>query len=273
MASNLIVLSTSARCHGLKPRVAAEEDLRVCFQWLWERLRAQMTFFSTTRTRGGKLKKATLKRVGSAASELAALHEQHHALGEAVYALGIVFLAQAGSEGPGEGLIESGLDASEIGLNEVVRRGVALAIDKFDEQLALRIGELLHARGVFLLDGSLHHLHVLVAGALVGQRLQVFVGFLDDGVALLGDGQHLLHVSHQSVVGLPLLLVFERGKGIDVDIVHLDVLDGVALAEHLSHLHHGHKRGGVHVDLAVFGMHPAHFSTLPQPGQRQQATS
>ena len=117
------------------------------------------------------------------------------------------------------------------------------------------VGELLHARGVLALYLLLHKLHVLVLGFFVGQCLQIVVGLDNEHVHLLGDGQHLLHVINQSVVSLSLLGILKHGLRVAVDGVQLNILYAVAALKCFSHLHHGHKRGVVHVDLAVLGMH------------------
>ena len=54
--------------------------------------------------------------------QLAALYLPHNALGETVYAVRVVLLAQAGTEEPGKGLVHAGTGLSEKGLDEVVRR-------------------------------------------------------------------------------------------------------------------------------------------------------
>ena len=54
--------------------------------------------------------------------KLSSLNHSYYALGETVGAFGIVFLHQAGSEGPGEGLIDASLDGTEKSLYELVRR-------------------------------------------------------------------------------------------------------------------------------------------------------
>ena len=61
----------------------------------------------------------------------------YDALYEAVVAIGIIFFLQTGLEGPGEDLIESGSSRPEEGLYDFVAGLIALAIDEFDEQLAL----------------------------------------------------------------------------------------------------------------------------------------
>ena len=74
-------------------------------------------------------------------------------------------------------------------------------------------------------------------------------------VHLFGDGQHLLHVIHQTVVSLPLLFVLKRGLWINIDVVELDILHGVSAQKHLAHPHHWHESGGVHVDRSILGSH------------------
>ena len=71
---------------------------------------------------------------------------------------------------------------------------MGLAVDKLNEELALRIGELLHARSIGGLDFLLHQLHVLLACLIVGQRLHILIGLDDDLVTLLGDRQHFLDI-------------------------------------------------------------------------------
>lgn len=54
-------------------------------------------------------------------SELTGLYQQDDTLGETVGALSIVFLFQAGTESPGEGLPESGAYGAHEGLHNLIR--------------------------------------------------------------------------------------------------------------------------------------------------------
>lgn len=106
---------------------------------------------------------------------------------------------------------EAGTHRTEKGLDEVIAGTVAFTVDKLDEQLALTIGELLHAWRVLLPDGRLYAFHVLVLGLLVGQCLEVITGLDDDAIDFLGNGQHFLHIVDQAVEGSTLLGVLETG--------------------------------------------------------------
>jgi len=66
------------------------------------------------------VRKKNLEGMGWRRLQLAALHLPDDALGEAVDAIGVVVLLEAGAIEPGEGLIEPSLDRSEDGLDEVV---------------------------------------------------------------------------------------------------------------------------------------------------------
>ena len=98
-------------------------------------------------------------------------HHQDYTFGESVHALGIVTFLQRGTERPRKGLIETGFHGTEKRLNQIIGLGVTLAIDKFDEQLSLRIGELFHAWRIFLFYVFLHQFHVLILRFFIGQRL------------------------------------------------------------------------------------------------------
>ena len=97
-------------------------------------------------------------------------------------------LLQTGTVEPCKGLIEACLHGAEDGLDEAVGSGLALAVDEFNEQFALRVGELLHSRRIGTLDVLLDQAQMLVARLLIGQRLQVFVSLTDNEIALLCNG-------------------------------------------------------------------------------------
>ena len=80
----------------------------------------------------------------------------HHSFCQPIHTVRVVLLVEAGTEQRGESLVEAGTDRAEEGLDEVIGRGVALTIHQFDAELALCIGEFLHARSVSLLDVLLH---------------------------------------------------------------------------------------------------------------------
>ena len=129
---------------------------------------------------------------------------------------------------------------------------MALAVDELDEQFSLRVRQFLHAWRIGALDIFLNQFQVFVAGFLVGQRLQVFVGLDDDIMTFLRNGQHLLHVVNQAVILLALLLVLESGLRIHIHVVHLHVLNAIAVDKRLTHFHHWHIGGRIHHDLTVF---------------------
>ena len=139
----------------------------------------------------------------------------------------------------------------------MIRRRIALAIHQLNQQFALRIRQLLHAWRVLLAYAALHTLHVLVLSLLVWQRLQKLVGLYNYRIHLLGYGQHLLDISHKPVVSLPLASVGKYGLRIDIQRIQLNILYAVALVQHLAHLDHRHKRGRIHIHLAVFGVDTA----------------
>ena len=68
---------------------------------------------------------------------LSGFDHQHDAFRKTVHALGIVFFLQRGAEAPGEYLPEASTQRPHEGLDHVVARGMALAVDEFDEQFAL----------------------------------------------------------------------------------------------------------------------------------------
>ena len=185
------------------------------------------------------------------ALDLSRLHLSYHSLSQSVHAIGVVFLGEAGTESPGESLVETGFHRSEEGLDELVGRGAALAVHQLDAELALRIGELLHSRRVFLLDAFLHQLHVGILRLLVGEGFEIFARLDDNLSHFLGDGEHLLHVIHQSVVSQALLVVLEGRLWIDIYIIYLYILYAVAAIQYLSHLHHRLEGRVVHIHLPV----------------------
>ena len=129
---------------------------------------------------------------------------------------------------------------------------MTLAVNQFDKQLTLRIRQLLHPGLIFLHDALLHTFHVLLARLLVGQRLQVGRRLHHNHACLLGNGQHRLYVLHQSHVGTLLFLTAECHGWKDIDIVHLHVLNAVAVLQHLTYPHSGYEGGTVHVHLLPF---------------------
>ena len=78
------------------------------------------------------------------ALELAGFDLANDALDHGIFSLGVVFLLEAGLEGPGEDLVEGGAGGPEEGLDDLKAGLVAFSIYKFDEKLSLSEGELLH---------------------------------------------------------------------------------------------------------------------------------
>ena len=191
----------------------------------------------------------------SFSSNLPTLHLLHDALGEAVNAFGVVFFFERRAVEPRESLIETGFHRAENGLDEAVGSAVALAIDEFDEEFSLRIGQFLHARRVSFLDVGLDEFQMLVASFFVGQSLEIFVGLADDLVTFLRNRQHFFHVIDEAVVLLSLLLVFEGRGRINVDVLQLDILNRIAVGKGFSDFHHRLEGRRVHIDSSVFGIH------------------
>ena len=140
-------------------------------------------------------------------------------------------------------------------MDEAVGSAVALAIDEFDEEFSLRIGQFLHSRRVGFLDVGLDEFQMLIAGFFVGQSLEIFVGFANDLVAFLRNRQHFFHVIDESVVLLSLFLVFEGRGRINVDVLQLDILNRIAVGKGFSDFHHRLEGRRVHIDSSVFGIH------------------
>ena len=126
---------------------------------------------------------------------------------------------------------------------------MALAIDEFDEQLALRIRQLLHPGLVGLHDALFHSFHVFVAGFLVGQRIQIFRRFHHNHVGLLGNRQHSLYVFYKPRIGSLLFLAAEGNRRKDIDVVHFHKQKAVAILQHLSYLDRRNKAWAVIVRL------------------------
>ena len=130
---------------------------------------------------------------------------------------------------------------------------MALAVDELDEQFSLRVRQFLHAWLIGAEDVVLHALDMLVLRLFVGQRLQILSRFNEHLSGLLGDGQHLLHVVHQSLVRLRLFLVLERQLRVHVHVVHLHILDAVAFMQCFPHLHGRHEGRRVHLCEHLLG--------------------
>ena len=147
--------------------------------------------------------------------ELSCFHLADNTFYQFVLILGTVFLLEAGTEGPGEDLIEGCLGGTEECLHYLVGGLVAFPIHKLDEQFALGIGELFHFGLVGFVNIVFHSLDECVLLLLGGQPVQSLARLLDEAVHLLRDGQHLLHVIDEAVVGAPLLLALELQRRTD----------------------------------------------------------
>ena len=130
---------------------------------------------------------------------------------------------------------------------------MAFTVDELDKQFALRISQLLHLRLIGTEDIFLHTFDVFILRLLVRQHVKQLGCLYQHLSGLLGDGQHLLHVVHEAHVCLCLFLVLESQLRIHIHVVHLHILDAVALIEHLSHLHCRHEGGRVHLCQHLFG--------------------
>lgn len=170
-------------------------------------------------------------------SELSALYEQDDAFGQGIVACRVVFLLEAGAEQGGKRLVEAGTEGAEEGFHQVVAGRAGLSVHQLYQQLALCEGEFLHAGHVLFLQALFDPLQVFLP-FLRRKGLEVFVGFDDDLVHLLGDGQYLLDVAHQAVVlrTRPFVLELERLE--DVDGGKLHIRDGISFVNaHGSEIH------------------------------------
>ena len=159
-------------------------------------------------------------------SELSALYEQDDAFGQGIVACRVVFLLEAGAEQGGECLVEAGTKWAEEGFHQVVAGRAGLSVHQLYQQLALCKGEFLHAGHVLFFQALFDPLQVFLP--FLGRKgLEVFVGFDDDLVHFLGDGQYLLDVAHQAIVlrARPFVLELERLE--DVDGGKLHIRDGI----------------------------------------------
>ena len=100
---------------------------------------------------------------------LTGLDEEDAAFGETVVDIGVVLFLQTGAEEGGEGVVEDSLETTHIGANEFEGGLVALAVDEFDEEFALRESQFLESWRVEFLEFFFCLFHILVLGTLVGQ--------------------------------------------------------------------------------------------------------
>ena len=168
---------------------------------------------------------------GGRLSELSAFHHQYDALHQGILARGVVLFLQAGAEECGEGLVESGFERTHEGTHQLEGCLVIFPVHQFDEQFALGKGEFLHAGRILFLQPLFHGFDVPAPCLFVRQGLQKFVGFYDDAVYFLGNGQRLFHVAYQLVVFCLRTFVLEFQWLENVDGGQLHVGDGVALVD------------------------------------------
>ena len=141
---------------------------------------------------------------------------------------GVIACLEAGTEEFAEGLPESGSECSQEGLEDAVTALVGLAIDEFDEHLALTLGHLLHLRLVLVEQLFLKAFEVglLLLLSLIG--VDVLIGLKQRRTDEFGVGQRLLDVTHGLPVVFLLGLVAEALSRIDDDGVEDDHRQRVA---------------------------------------------
>ena len=131
---------------------------------------------------------------------------------------------------------------------------MALAIDEFNQQFPLRIGQFLHTGLIFLHDALFDAFHVFRLCFLIRQRFQIFCRFHHDHISLFGNGKHQLDILHQTHVSAFLFFVLKGNRRKDIDIVHLHILNAVTAFIDLANLHGRNESGTVHIDLLRFGL-------------------
>lgn len=150
---------------------------------------------------------------------------------------GGVFLVLVGVE-PGfhvhaeefaESLPETGAETSEEGLHDVEGALVGFPVDEFQQDLALILGHVLYHGLILLEDILLEALEMLLARLLVGDCLDIFVGFAKGGESEFGVRESLAHVAHGAPIEFLLLLILELHGRIDKEIVEYGHPDHIAI--------------------------------------------
>ena len=118
-----------------------------------------------------------------------------------------------------EGLPETGSETAEEGLDDIEGTLVGLAVNQFEQNLALILGHVLHDRLILLEDVFLKVFKVLFTCFLVGDGLDILVCLAKRGKGKFCVWQRLADIADSAPIELLLFFVFEFHRGIDVEIV------------------------------------------------------
>ena len=127
-------------------------------------------------------------------SNLSTFYLSYNSLCKTIDSVWLVLLHERGSEKPGDTLIKAGTGRAKECLYQVIGRGTALSIDKFNEQLALLVGQLLHSWRVFFDNALLYIFHVLLPSLFVGEAVEIVSGLDHNGTYLLGYREYFFYI-------------------------------------------------------------------------------
>ena len=142
--------------------------------------------------------------------------------------LGAVLRLEVHAEEPAEGLPEACAESAHECLDDAVGVLIGLAVDEFNHDFALILGELLHDGFVLGIELFLKLFEIGVLLLLGLEGLQVLVGFLEGAVDEFCVGQSLFHIAHGFPVEFLVLLVAEALVRVNDDGIHHNPHGGVA---------------------------------------------